>query len=542
MKDIEQRNEETETLSPPLKDEYGGSSALGQILPQYGDLRVIYHLYDTTPELRGVVDQKCRELCRNGITISPYHYYQCTNCGLKYNSPTHDGVIPDKCDLCGSDKIIPAKWEQRRILQKWYDEPWDTNGNKIKRVCRMMDHHLQISDTTYLIVDKLYDHNNGKITYEKVERAYVPHADTVHMLGNSRGEFGKMDPTGTLWVCINKSHRDNVIRSTKHTIDDKTGPICERCNRPTILAWAVVRNTWGMGRHYYTVLGRGEIIPGPGRYKQFGPYGLPTTITLSSIVDALRGANQYLAERMNSNYPQSGILVVQSDSQTELETCMTSMQNQRVNNPKAPPGLRVPTTAGSAKDAVNLLDTNESVNDIDISTLQEGRREVINAQHGTRPIQARSKEKSTVQFDVAESNKSVQGDQEHIQDILDKFCIELGVTDFHFVFNPVEKTDELRALQTSIASTDHAIKMSNNLGFDYKINSEGTGFIFSKEPVIKTFEPAKQGSGSEVNSNVGSGLQMDGLEGEPEPRVPSDDGGVGDGVVGAGNNTSPDRR
>ena len=35
---------------------------------------------------------------------------------------------------------------------------------------------------------------------------------------------------------------------------------------------------------------------------------------------------------------------------------------------------------------------------------------------------------------------------------------------------------------------------------------------------------------------------FDGVEGEPDMATPSDDGGAGEGIVGSGDNTSPDER
>ena len=40
--------------------------------------------------------------------------------------------------------------------------------------------------------------------------------------------------------------------------------------------------------------------------------------------------------------------------------------------------------------------------------------------------------------------KSIQSDHEHIQMMLDEFWLQVGVTDWHVVFNPPEVTDKMR--------------------------------------------------------------------------------------------------
>ena len=267
-----------ESISPPIR-EYGGTMAHGEIIPPYGNLSDAYHIYECTPEMRAIIDQKTSALTRNGMKIVPYYYYSCIKCGQQYNSPTHNGKPPKTCDMCGRHTIRPVNYDQRLIVQEWFDRKWTRNPiSKIQRICGELAFHMHNADTTYLVLDRLYNWEDGQLTYDKVEYAYVPHPDTVHIIGNSKFELGGIDPYGTIWVCANKRHRHKVIISRDHTLDDTYGPECSECDAPTIQAWGIMQNVWGVHNKYWTILGKGEIIPGPGRYKKYGPYGFPPRI------------------------------------------------------------------------------------------------------------------------------------------------------------------------------------------------------------------------------------------------------------------------
>ena len=237
---------------------------------------------------------------------------------------------------------------------------------------------------------------------------------------------------------------------------------------------------------------------------------------------------------MTHKFPNSAILTMQSDSQDEVDKSIASMSKQRVDFPDVPAGLRLPLS--SDPNAAKILDPNESIKDIDIEMLIQGKREILNAQLGARPIGSRSKEKSTVQYDVAEYTKSIQSDHEHIQMMLDEFWIQVGVTDWHVVFNPPEVTDKMRIAQTKKQNIENAILMKKNMGHDVKLNSEGDDFIWSHEQVHDVSMERDDPQISDKNEN------FDGVEGESEMPKSSDPGGAGEGTVGSGDYTSPDER
>lgn len=529
-----------EDLSPPV-EAYATIGENGTLIPLFGSLDLLaYVYYREIPAYRSVVDLICRETTRNGIHIEPWFHSECNRCGNKSMRRVQDPNKPGKCDTCGSTDTKPPDWKQRKILQEWLDKKsWNNSNETIRDIIGNMNYHLQNTDNTYMLLSRRYEYAGTEYIESEIKSVHVPPSPSVRLIANSNGKISYTDTGKMRFVCTKYDHRQRTI-----VADPRIVPLCPECGTRTKPAAAEIRSKWGTSNTNFVIVAVDEIIIKNGRYQRARPYGYPQILTLRRILDGIHGTDEYFAERMTSRFPPDSWTIIKGDNRDEVRESLDFMAEMRKSDPSYPNVFIASSTM--ADDAIKVINFNSDIKDLDIERLRTVSRELIHASFGIRPIQARSQEKSTAPLDQAESNKSVQDTQFHLQEAFDEFCLMLGVTDWHFVFNPVERADKIREAHAFGARIDNAIKMTNNLAFGYELGPDDE-FVFTQKPVeqMTGLAAPRTGTGASTNADLNTSTPVGEdtkFEGQQEVRRPSDIGGTGDGSVGSGEGTSLDGR
>lgn len=553
------------SLAPPITNQ-ASTDEHGALAPIFAKNEFDpYTYYYGVPAYRAVIDIILRETVRNGAKIVPYFTYECGRCGFRYNGKATKNRSTT-CDICGSEDIHEPDWSQRKLVQEWFDGHWNENRDKFMDMILLLNYHLQNHNNTYLLVEREYHFDrNGRLKRREmppppddttgypeqkgpsadmlspeqrwpgsiIKSAHVPIAATVKLIKNQEGKLGYTTEGNRRYVCTVREHRNETILMPPDTTE---APSCPHCGRETIPAWAVINHWWASGPTNRIVVGSGEIVPKNGRYGKARDYGFPVALTLRFKLETIHASDEFLLERLGNKYPPDEWLVMPAASNKEIDDMLKSIDEQQDKDGTNPILLRKPPGA----DDIQVINHNADIKDLDIAELMNHHRETIHAAYGIRPIQARSQEKGTAAHDQAESNKSIYRTQSDLQDITDEFWLMLGVTDWHVIFNPVERTDVIREAQAFGVDIDNAIKIANHLGIDYELGPDDK-FRFDRTPE----EPQLGTGGQQGNTETTGAVQKDGFtdnEGMAQAKNPSDVGGDGEGSLGSGEGTSPDGR
>ena len=411
----------------------------------------------------------------------------------------------------------------------------------LEDIMRMLERDLEIADNAYMLLLKNYSINDttGEIEDDKTEIKEILRVDPpqVAMIADSDGRVGYDDKHNAVYVCPRFEHR------AKRLVSDR----CDECGAKALKAIFEVNSVYSIGipQPKRVIYGEGEVIWKAGKYRPGLIYGFSPIYAIWSKVMALSHMDEYIRKYFDKMRPPRGMLVIASRNYETFRKSWDALEQKAQEDPYMIHPLLVESDKPGGKNMAQWLDFTGSLKELEFTEIRKELRMIIGAIYGVLPLYFGELPTGWSQegLQVTITNRAIKWGQDILKN---SFLLKLakinGVEDWELRLKTGEETDRLRDLQIQGVEIENMLALQQ-LGF--AITRTHTGeFKVSKDPLMLPAEESllgegKQGRGRGTASPVEDRQQF---QGQPENKVPSDIGGMGQGSPSSGTGTSMSKK
>ena len=567
------------TVRPSVAQPYMATDT-GAKLPIFPfPLIMIYELADNVDSLRIPIETVNREMFKNGFEIVEKFKYKCDNCAKEFQyKPLKDAIKDEQpastnedneqiigsaattakavkkptnnkqgndealqCDTCLSTDLSRPEPTNRKKLEDILYSPVNSNLQTLEDIMRMLERDLEIADNAYMLLLKSYSINDstGEIEHEKTEIKEILRIDPpqVAMIADSDGRVGYDDKHNAVYVCPRFEHR------AKRLVNDH----CDICGAKALKAVAEVNSVYSIGipQPKRVIYGEGEIIWKAGKYRPGLIYGYSPIYAIWSKVMSLSHMDEYIRKYFDKMRPPRGMLVIASRNYETFRKSWDALEQKATEDPYMIHPLLVESDKPGGKNMAQWLDFTGSLKELEFIEIRKELRMIIGAIYGVLPLYFGELPTGWSQegLQVTITNRAIKWGQDILKtSFLLKLAKINGVDDWELRLKTGEETDRLRDLQIQGVEIENMLALQQ-LGF--AITRTHTGeFKVSKDPMMLPVEESllgegKTGRGRGTASPVEDRQQF---QGQPEKKVPSDIGGMGQGSPSSGTGTSMSKK
>ena len=566
------------TVRPSIAQPYMATDT-GAKLPIFPfPLIMIYELADNVDSLRIPIETVNREMFKNGFEIVEKFKYKCNNCAKEFQyKPLKDAIKDEQpqstnesnadtigsastekavkkpienkqgndealqCDTCLSTDLLRPEPTNRKKLEDILYNPVNANQQTIEDIMRMLERDLEIADNAYLLLLKNYSINDttGEIEHEKTEIKELLRVDPpqVAMIADSDGRVGFDDKHNPVYVCPRFEHR------AKRLVSDH----CDECGAKALKAIFEVNSVYSIGipQPKRVIYGEGEVIWKAGKYRPGLIYGFSPIYAIWSKVMALSHMDEYIRKYFDKMRPPRGMLVIASRNYETFRKSWDALEQKAIEDPYMIHPLLVESDKPGGKNMAQWLDFTGSLKELEFVEIRKELRMIIGAMYGVLPLYFGELPTGWSQegLQVTITNRAIKWGQDILKN---SFLLKLaqinGVTDWELRLKTGEETDKLRDLQIQGVEIENMLALQQ-LGFAVTRTHTGE-FKVSKDPLMipeteSLLGEGKTGRGRGEASPVEDRQQF---QGQPEKKIPSDIGGMGQGSPSSGTGTSQSKK
>jgi hypothetical protein len=405
----------------------------------------------------------------------------------------------------------------------------------------MLERDLEIADNAYLLLLKNYSINDttGEIEEEKTVIKELIRVDPpqVAMIADSDGRVGYDDKHNPVYVCPRFEHR------AKRLVSDR----CDMCGAKALKAIFEVNSVYSIGipQPKRVIYGEGEVIWKAGKYRPGLIYGFSPIYAIWSKVMALSHMDEYIRKYFDKMRPPRGMLVIASRNYETFRKSWDALEQKAIEDPYMIHPLLVESDKPGGKNMAQWLDFTGSLKELEFVEIRKELRMIIGAMYGVLPLYFGELPTGWSQegLQVTITNRAIKWGQDILKN---SFLLKLaqinGVTDWELRLKTGEETDKLRDLQIQGVEIENMLALQQ-LGFAVTRTHTGE-FKVSKDPLMipeteSLLGEGKTGRGRGEASPVEDRQQF---QGQPEKKIPSDIGGMGQGSPSSGTGTSQSKK
>ncbi len=431
-----------------------------QILPRSYDHMYYQVLNNATA--RPMINSLRNEIFRNGLEVPSLFDSRCTSCGTDYDYKLR------ACESCGSTNIIGPSVSDRELLERFIEEPVNTNHQRLMDVLKECELDLEIVDDMWVIVQLSYSHAKGLILQRQIEEIWRAHPGNMAWSIDATGRIGQHE-----YTCID--HRD--VRSTT----DGMCSICGSILHP-VVAVQFRPGTQDIIMRYI----RGEVIH-ESKYAPTAHYGYPPALTLWQLLILTNAQEQYMATYYREKKAPNSMLGIPTKNPTMLKTFMEEMKEKLRKDPHEIPYFAYDP---ESKNAPLQVKFDLTPAEMQFQAVRDEARQRMAAFYGVSPIfqadvsQGGGLNNEGLQITV--TNRAVSYGQEVLNRVLQQICQLIGVTDYTIRFRPSEEQDEVAELDLKLKKAQHA-QMMQNLGFKVSLTGD-MEFSFEEDTESKEMD------------------------------------------------------
>jgi len=566
------------TVRPSISQPYMATDT-GAKLPIFPfPLIMIYELADNIDSLRIPIETVNREMFKNGFEIVEKFKYKCNNCAKEFQyKPLKDAIRDEQpqstnesnadsigsattekavkkpkenrqandealqCDTCLSTDLLRPEPTNRKKLEDILYNPVNANQQTIEDIMRMLERDLEIADNAYLLLLKNYSINDttGEIEEEKTVIKELIRVDPpqVAMIADSDGRVGYDDKHNPVFVCPRFEHR------AKRLVSDR----CELCGAKALKAIFEVNSVYSIGipQPKRVIYGEGEVIWKAGKYRPGLIYGYSPIYAIWSKVMALSHMDEYIRKYFDKMRPPRGMLVIASRNYETFRKSWDALEQKAIEDPYMIHPLLVESDKPGGKNMAQWLDFTGSLKELEFVEIRKELRMIIGAMYGVLPLYFGELPTGWSQegLQVTITNRAIKWGQDILKN---SFLLKLakinGVEDWELRLKTGEETDKLRDLQIQGVEIENMLALQQ-LGFAVTRTHTGE-FKVSKDPLMipeteSLLGEGKTGRGRGEASPVEERQQF---QGQPEKKIPSNIGGMGQGSPSSGTGTSQSQK
>jgi len=526
-------------------------------------LHFLYQMVKNVDALRIPIDVLNKEYHRNGFTVEPKYRFKCKTCKKEFTTKplVSDKFIDEKpkdkkaikkgdkstenliCDVCGGKDFREPNPKNRQILMDLVEKKVNNNKQTFVPISKQLARDLDITDMAVLLLLKKYKKDpDGEFRKSKLDEIIRVSPAQVNIIADYDGRLGIDDQGAEVFFCPDHRTGGRVYRSRNYMgveIDPSEIPKCPICNYTCLKAYIEVNSSYltTVPSPKVVLYGLNEVIMCNGKYWPDLLYGYSPIFSVWSKAMALSHMDEYIRKYFDKMRPPKGLLVIGSRNQQSLQKAFDNMKVEMKRDPHSLNPLMVETERGG-RNMVQYVDLTGSLQDLQFIDIRDEFRRTIGALYGVLPFFSGDLPTGWNQegMEAMVTNRAVQSGQDVLYEhIYLPLCRSLGVNDWVLKLNVGEEVDELRDEQLEGQRIANAQGMKS-MGFRVEKDAESK-FVFSQKPVEEVTQdrmPQKQPS-----PKVEEATDHDG---QPLPKRPSDDGGIGDGHPASGDHTSQSKR
>lgn len=444
----ELRKMEASRRSPIIENTYTELNKVIAVPYNYG---LLVHYAWNHEVLRQVHDAIIREVVRNGWTVKPKWQSKCTLCGAEHQNEQ------EKCPVCKGATRKPDP-DQKEILKAFIEDPNPDNetGDIVKSVLRYM---LAVDDWWLSI-------QYADLQADRPLTIYVEDSRNMRVVSDEKGRLGNGE-----YFCPTCTTQE----------PGKVYKKGQRCRKHPDVELKETAYVYTVGDEVKARFSKDEILHSMQDPLLPGLYGNSKEISCLKILLSIIAMDQFnLTTYSRGKLAQilcfNGLTQEQANTlQQEAQKQIDQQEYDSRTGEKVASLLTLflgATDKGVTK--VNSMPPSDQMQNIDWWKLW---REVVCSIYGVTPVfsgvveAGKSGNNPRMQIDV--QNNTTEMYQKGFQDPFNTIVVpKLGVTDWLFMFNPVEEKDEMQDI-TVLNSKLDALQKAVNLGLKAELTDDG---------------------------------------------------------------------
>lgn len=485
--------------------------------------QIRYPLYDyinlfevatTSWPLRRAFRAIIQECVRNRWSIQPAFKWKCDKCGRVYDyTPKEDqlkeGELP-KCETkdCGTD-LRPPSQGQLKIFQGLLEHPND-------------DYHFQTFASSSIFYDLSLDDwywgmkflrrpkaqdgkiviENKQIIYEKIPyQIFVEDARFLFPVADEYGHLG-----GYEWFCPDcydlYPGRDSPVMTIRPEMTEEEKiklKACPFCGKP-MEQTAYVQEISGVVTARFT---KDELIHGSSSRVAPALFGNSKIISVWKLIQTVLAMDDYNWE-VYSTGKVGSILGFPGEDQLEvdekkkaIEEEIKALDQKDIQSGRFKSSKKIRTLMlGLKKDQqpirIPIMEDLKALQSIDFYRLY---LDAVAGVYGVTPefVSTTDVPGGGIKLKIEVQNRTTQEHQAGFADLFNQELLpKFGITDWLFVFNPIEGRDQLRDAQTEHTKAATALTWAQ-AGFDVSLGPAGQLIVTGKASIPKVQEGSRAG-------------------------------------------------
>lgn len=464
------------------------------------DRRYLLDLYVialNNADIRTAITHLRNEIFRRGIEYEPAFAAHCDVCDRDYSineARKTQGICPqDGAPLRKPDdsQIKPME----ALLKKG-----NYFGQSLESILRECEDDLNVVDDAFLYCRKEYT-----LTEEEEMKLTMGQQPVIQ---ESLKQLFRLDPVLVEFdldykgipgmrhhVCV--FHRDNLMEvETDSGWENEWGGICPECGiatKPIYFKYneQYLQGGYGTAQSKVLYLTEDEVIHW-SRYTPTETYGYPPLLTIYEQALTLIGMNRYLYDYFYERKVPQGVVTVVTDNVEGFNSTKSEVEARMQQDPHYIPWMAISSKSGQGK--MEFVRFAYSLDELNYLPVRDEIRERISGLYGVSSIWMASMggggglNNETQQLTVM--SRVVEGAQRsYFSDVFPKLETALGITDWHFVINTPEETNELAEIQIIQAKATVASTFVQ-MGFGARWDAEAKEFTYDGE--IKSMQEQMQ--------------------------------------------------
>lgn len=473
----------------------------------------LFEVATTSWPLRRAFRAIIQECVRNRWTVKPAFKWKCDKCGKTYDHTPKENQLKEgekpKCEVdgCGADLRLPSEG-QARIMDQLLKRPnGDYHFDDFVKSSIFYD--LSLDDWYWGMAFKRVPKTEGgkvvvqdkRVVYEKVPREiFVEDARFIFPVADEFGHLG-----GYEWFCpecYDKQPGDQpvvAIRQDMSLADRQKALICPMCGE-TMEQTAYVQEIGGMVTARFT---KNELIHGSSSRVAPALFGNSKIISVWKIVQTVLAMDDYNWEVYSTGkvgsiigFPGEDQLEV-DEKKKAIEEEIKALDRQDIQSGRFKSSKKIRTLMlGLKRDQqpirIPIMEDMKAMQSIEFYRLY---MEAIAGVYGVTPefVSTTDVAGGGTKLKIDVQNRTTQEHQAGFADLFnDDLLPKFGITDWIFVFNPIEGRDQLRDSQTEHTKAATAMTWAQ-AGFDVSLGPGRELIVTGKANIPKVQEPSRAG-------------------------------------------------
>jgi hypothetical protein len=473
----------------------------------------LFEVATTSWPLRRAFRAIIQECIRNRWTIKPAFKWKCDKCGKTYDHTPNENQLKEgekpKCEAngCGAELRQPSE-DQARILERLLKRPnGDYHFDDFVKSSIFYD--LSLDDWYWGMSFKRVPKTEGgkvvvqekKVVYEKVPKEiFVEDARFIFPVADEFGHLG-----GYEWFCsecYDKQPGDQpvvAIRQDMSLADRQKAIICPLCGE-VMEQTAYVQEIGGMVTARFT---KNELIHGSSSRVAPALFGNSKIVSVWKLVQTVLAMDDYNWEVYSTGkvgsiigFPGEDQLEV-DEKKKAIEEEIKALDAKDIQSGRYKSSKKIRTLMlGLKKDQqpirIPIMEDMKAMQSIEFYRLY---MEAIAGIYGVTPefVSTTDVAGGGIKLKIDVQNRTTQEHQAGFADLFnDDLLPKFGITDWLFIFNPIEGRDQLRDSQTEHTKAATAMTWAQ-AGFNVSLGPGRELIVTGKANIPRVQEPSRAG-------------------------------------------------